>query len=359
MLSKNLETTLHRALALAKLHRHEYATLEHLLFALMDDADASVVMRGCGVNLAELKRTLGDFIEQDLASLTIESVDEAKPTAGFQRVIHRAAIHVQSAGKSEVSGANVLVALFSERESHAVYFLQEHAKASFGRPVPVVNARVTRMQGTFSGGTAASGRATFAAAMKDPSILTLLQSPFALTPGFAGAAQPNGSKPKFDEAIGAWVAPFFMAVINTKNVHRSNFLMGHPYGADFGYDEMIVTGPGEAGEKAAAAVAASNPMADENGPKPGEGPTREEREAGHYTVLFVGTAPDGRSVRTTVTGDMDPGYGSTSKMISQCALCLVDEAKGLAGGIYTTAPAFGMPLIERLAKHAGLTFTIE
>ena len=240
-----------------------------------------------------------------------------------------------------------------------VYFLQEHAKASFGRPVPVVNARVTRMQGTFSGGTAASGRATFAAAMKDPSILTLLQSPFALTPGFAGAAQPNGSKPKFDEAIGSWVAPFFMAVINTKNVHRSNFLMGHPYGADFGYDEMIVTGPGEAGEKAAAAVAASNPMADENGPKPGEGPTREEREAGHYTVLFVGTAPDGRSVRTTVTGDMDPGYGSTSKMISQCALCLVDEAKGLAGGIYTTAPAFGMPLIERLAKHAGLTFTIE
>jgi ATP-dependent Clp protease ATP-binding subunit ClpA len=125
MLSKNLETTLHKALALAKHHRHEYATLEHLLLALTEDADAMPVLRGVGVNLDGLRSALLEFVEQDLASLVVDHVDEARPTAGFQRVVHRAAIHVQSAGKHEVNGANVLVAMFSERESHAVFFLQE------------------------------------------------------------------------------------------------------------------------------------------------------------------------------------------------------------------------------------------
>jgi ATP-dependent Clp protease ATP-binding subunit ClpA len=125
MLSKNLETTLHKALNTAKEHRHEYATLEHLLFALTEDSDAMAVMRGCGINIPELRRSLTDFLENDLTSLVVDELEEAKPTAGFQRVIHRAAIHVQSAGKHEVTGANVLVAMFSERESHAVYFLQE------------------------------------------------------------------------------------------------------------------------------------------------------------------------------------------------------------------------------------------
>ncbi|MDX1974264.1 MAG: ATP-dependent Clp protease ATP-binding subunit ClpA [Rickettsiales bacterium] len=126
MLSKNLEITLHRALALAKKHHHEYATLEHLLFALTDDQDAAAVMRGCGIEITALKKSLVDFLENELTTLVVEDVEESRPTAGFQRVIHRAAIHVQSAGKNEVTGANVLVALFSERDSHAVFFLQEH-----------------------------------------------------------------------------------------------------------------------------------------------------------------------------------------------------------------------------------------
>jgi ATP-dependent Clp protease ATP-binding subunit ClpA len=125
MISHNLETTLRTALDLAKKQRHEYATLEHLLLALTEDSDASPVLRGVGVNLADLKRALLDFMEQELANLAVDHVEEARPTAGFQRVIHRAAIHVQSAGKHEVNGANVLVAMFSERESHAVFFLQE------------------------------------------------------------------------------------------------------------------------------------------------------------------------------------------------------------------------------------------
>ena len=125
MLSRNLEQTLHQALALANERRHEFATLEHLLLALIDDKDAVAVMRACGVDLDRLREDLTTYLNNELESLVVEGAEDAKPTAGFQRVLQRAAIHVQSSGREEVTGANVLVALFSERESHAVYFLQE------------------------------------------------------------------------------------------------------------------------------------------------------------------------------------------------------------------------------------------
>ncbi len=124
MLSRNLEQTLHRALSLASERRHEYATLEHLLLGLAEDSDAATVLRACGVDLDKLRQDLGEFLDKDLSGLATERPGDPKPTAGFQRVVQRAAIHVQSSGRDEVTGANVLVALFSERESHAVYFLQ-------------------------------------------------------------------------------------------------------------------------------------------------------------------------------------------------------------------------------------------
>ena len=124
MLSRNLEQTLHRALSLAAERRHEYATLEHLLLGLADDTDAATVLRACGVDLDKLRTDLSEFLDKDLAGLASDRPGDPKPTAGFQRVVQRAAIHVQSSGRDEVTGANVLVALFSERESHAVYFLQ-------------------------------------------------------------------------------------------------------------------------------------------------------------------------------------------------------------------------------------------
>jgi ATP-dependent Clp protease ATP-binding subunit ClpA len=126
MLSRNLEQTLHRALALATERRHEYATLEHLLLALTEDADALSVLRACGVDVANLRDGLTQFVNNELPGLEVARPVDPKPTAGFQRVVQRAAIHVQSSGREEVTGANVLVALFSERESHAVYFLQVH-----------------------------------------------------------------------------------------------------------------------------------------------------------------------------------------------------------------------------------------
>jgi ATP-dependent Clp protease ATP-binding subunit ClpA len=124
MLSRNLEQTLHRALSFASERRHEYATLEHLLLGLTDDGDAATVLRACGVDVDKLRADLTEFLDKDLAGLATDRPGDPKPTAGFQRVVQRAAIHVQSSGKDEVTGANVLVALFSERESHAVYFLQ-------------------------------------------------------------------------------------------------------------------------------------------------------------------------------------------------------------------------------------------
>ncbi|MGE0660261.1 MAG: ATP-dependent Clp protease ATP-binding subunit ClpA [Reyranellaceae bacterium] len=125
MLSRNLEQSLHRAIALAGEHRHEYSTLEHLLLALTEDADAVAVMKACGVDIERLRRELIDYIENELTGLVTGSVRDPQPTAGFQRVIQRAAIHVQSSGREEVTGANIVVAMFSERESHAVYFLQQ------------------------------------------------------------------------------------------------------------------------------------------------------------------------------------------------------------------------------------------
>lgn len=239
-----------------------------------------------------------------------------------------------------------------------VFFLQEKAKEKLGGTVPRVRGRVRAMNGGFSGGTAASFGATMAAAAQEPQILDWLRDPFSLAPGFAGPEQPHGMAPMEDEAIGMWVAPFIMASINTKNVHRSNYLLGHAYGKDFVYDEMMITGPGDEGKKMAEFVAGANPLAD-NPPQPGEGPTKEERDAGSYDILFIGQAADGKSIQVGVKGFEDPGYGSTSKMIAESAICLTDEASGTSGGIYTTAPAMGTPLIERLRKNAGLTFEVE
>src|SRR5438270_5246163 len=123
--SRNLEQSLHRALAAANERHHEYATLEHLLLSLVDDTDAAAVMRACSVELDALRKNLRDYIDQELENLVTDGREDAKPTAGFQRVIQRAVIHVQSSGRDEVTGANVLVAIFAERESHAAYFLQE------------------------------------------------------------------------------------------------------------------------------------------------------------------------------------------------------------------------------------------
>lgn len=231
-----------------------------------------------------------------------------------------------------------------------VYFAQKTAKEKLGAMVPRVKGRMRGMRGGLSGGTAASGRATMAALQKDPSLFALMINPFALTPGFKGPAQPTGAKQEHDPDVGADVGPFMMAAINTKNVHRSNLLQGHPYGTDFVYDEMSIIDP-----KTPAAFA---DMPAEGGPQPGEGPSKAEREAGFYDCLFIAIAPDGRKVQVSVYGDKDPGYGSTSKIIAETAIVLVN-APDVAGGIWVPGAALGDRLVKRLSDKAGLTFKVE
>ena len=238
-----------------------------------------------------------------------------------------------------------------------VLFLQDIVTAETGAPAARIKCRVRKMKGTFSGGTAASMKATMAAAAKDLKIVGLLKNPFALTPGFEGPSQPLGLLPEYDSATGMWAAPFIMAPINTKNVHRTNALLSHPYGTDFRYDEMVLTTIGDAGRAAAEAIARMNPMSDAKGPKPGEGPSQAERDAGHYEIVFIAEGPDGDTRKAVVTGDRDPGYGSTSKMIAESAMLLAET--DAPGGVWTPGGVMGRPLIERLIAHAGLTFTNE
>jgi len=240
------------------------------------------------------------------------------------------------------------------------FFCQETARKVLGAPVARVKGRVRDMKGTFSGGTAASARATYELVAKDLSLVALLKNPFALTPGFEGPKQPPGNRPVFEEDMQSWTAPFVMATINTRNVHRSNMLMGFPYGRDFVYDEMVLTGPGEEGQANAKRVmAVNNDKAGPNAPKPGEGPSKEARENGCYDLLYVGLAPDGRQVRVSVRGDGDPGYDLTAKMIAECALCLLRDTPEVPAGIWTPGAAMGDRLIKRLVDHAVMTFKVE
>jgi short subunit dehydrogenase-like uncharacterized protein len=241
-----------------------------------------------------------------------------------------------------------------------VFFCEERAKKAWGAPAPRVKGRIRNGTLSLSGGTYASSKANFTAATKDLSLVAMLKDPFVLTPGFEGPKQPPGNRPIFDEDLNSWSAPFPMSTINTRNVHRSNMLMGFPYGTDFVYDEMISTGAGEQGQANAKQVmAATNKMSGGEGPKPGEGPSKEERDNGSYDILFLGLGANGKQVRVAVGGDCEPGYASTAKMIAECAICLLRDAPDVPAGIWTPGAAMQHRLIKRLVDHAGITFAVE
>jgi short subunit dehydrogenase-like uncharacterized protein len=254
-----------------------------------------------------------------------------------------------------------------------VWFAQREAQARFGQPLRDVRGRVRKMKGTFSGGTAASLLATVEAAQKDERVAALMSDPFALAPTRL-RAQPDSETPTEDDDLGSWSAPFVMAAINTKNVHRTNALANYPYGRDFTYSEMMFTGPGAEGRKRANAAAGQARLqrtllnfgptrallTQFALPKPGQGPDKQARETGMYDVLFAGVTNDGRTLRAAVSGNKDPGYGSTSKMLAEAALTLNDTSRQQTpGGIWTPAAAMGDALIARLQEKAGLKFVLE
>lgn len=257
-----------------------------------------------------------------------------------------------------------------------VHFLQQHAQARFGEPCTTVRMRVKAMRGGMSGGTVASLMNVASEVAKIPALRKELANPYSICPEGSGskARQPNVKLAEYDADARSWVAPFVMAAINTRIVHRSNALSGASYGADFRYDEAMMTGPGFAGRARAMAVAgglggflvaaALKPsrwfLERFVVPAPGEGPTPEQQRKGFYDLRFFGTTAQGRSLNVKVTGDRDPGYGSTAKMLGQAGVCLAKDikSKDAAGGFWTPSTIFGDKLIERLREQSGLSFEV-
>ncbi|HEY0621474.1 saccharopine dehydrogenase family protein [Sphingomonas sp.] len=324
------------------------------------NADDPAALRAMAERAKVVVSTVGPYqlYGSDLVAACVETGTGYVDLCGEPNWMHDMIAQHDAAAKA--SGARIVFSCGFDSIPFdlGVWTVQQAAKARFGQPAPRVKGRVRKMQGTFSGGTFASGKATAAAAAKNPAVFKILLDPFALTPGFTGPDQPKGILPEYDEAVGGWVAPFMMAVINTKNIHRTNFLAHHPYGRDFRYDEMMVApGLGDLGKAAAEAIARMNPMNSDKGPAPGEGPSKEEREAGFYEIDFIAEMPDGERLTATVTGDRDPGYGSTSKMIAEAALCLLRDVDD-GGAIWTPGALMAEPLKKRLEANAGLIFTV-
>jgi short subunit dehydrogenase-like uncharacterized protein len=257
-----------------------------------------------------------------------------------------------------------------------VYFLQHHANQKFGQTCSSIKMRVKKMKGAASGGTVASMTNIFKEVASNPALRKVLANPYAICPSDHGntVRQDNMNRPQYDDDFNSWVAPFVMAVINTRIVHRSNTLVEGGYSQHFDYNEAMLTGKGLMGSGIAAgvgvglggfAMAAVIPptrwvMEKFILPKPGEGPSIDAQEKGFYDLRFYGKTDDGQEIRCKVTGDQDPGYGSTAKMLGQAAACLaLDISKDdVQGGFWTPASVFGTQLITRLEKHAGLTFEI-
>lgn len=256
-----------------------------------------------------------------------------------------------------------------------VLFLQLALMNRFGAPAREVRGRVRVMKGGFSGGTAASLLATLERIGRDRALARTMADPFALTQGFAGPLQPEGESAAFDDWAQAWTGPFVMAPINTKNVHRTNALRGHPWGKGFRYSERLLTGNGPKGEQRARRLARQNRLQNlmlSMGPvralaerfvlpRPGQGPDAEAREAGRYELVFQGETVAGQRLSAVVTGDRDPGYGSTSRIVAEAARCLLEDVPRSAtpGGVWTAGAAMGLALVRRLEQRAGLTFGIE
>jgi len=257
-----------------------------------------------------------------------------------------------------------------------VHFLQQQASERLGEPCTRVKMRVKAMRGGFSGGTVASLMNVVKEASANPALRKQLANPYSICPeGYAPEVrQPNVTSAQFDADFDAWVAPFVMSAINTRIVQRSNALSKQAYGADFTYDEAVLTGGGLKGRLAATGMTAglagfmvAGAIAPARWalerfvlPAPGEGPSAEAQKNGFFDLRFIGRTADGRSIRTRVTGDRDPGYGSTAKMLGQAGACLAQDMdnSGVKGGFWTPATIFGDRLIARLIKHSGLTFEV-
>lgn len=255
------------------------------------------------------------------------------------------------------------------------WFVQREMRTRHGVAAPRVHLRVAGFSGGASGGTIASMLNMMEEARRDPEVMRVMNAPYGLNPKDrqAGPDTAESMRPSFDSHFGQWTAPFVMAGVNTKVVRRTNALT-FAYGPGFRYDEAVLTGAGAAGLArasatavalggglAAASLAPVRRLLASRLPSPGEGPSREKREAGYFDLRILAEHPrDARkNLLARVLGDRDPGYGSTSKMLGESAVCLARDALRVGGGFWTPAAAMGDRLLERLPAKAGVTFTIE
>ncbi|MCP5089540.1 MAG: saccharopine dehydrogenase [Gammaproteobacteria bacterium] len=254
-----------------------------------------------------------------------------------------------------------------------VWFLQDRAKQTFGQYCHSITMLVRATKGAASGGTIASIMNILQEGRKDRHVARILVDPYSLNP--KGEREgPDGrdqQRTLYREDANSWTAPFVMAMVNTKVVRRSHALLGYPYGKDFRYQEAVMTGNGTSGRLKGMAMTAAIGAFMAGGsyiltrrvlqmfvPDPGEGPDRELQKSGFFNLMQIGELADGTILRTRISGDQDPGYGSTSKMLSECAVCLAKDELDSPGGVLTPAAAMARPLLERLQKNAGLTFEL-
>ncbi len=253
------------------------------------------------------------------------------------------------------------------------WFLQHEAHQRFGQYCSSIRLLVKATKGAASGGTVASMLNILEESRKDREVAKILVAPYALNPpgDRDGPDRRDQLGAVYDADAESWTAPFVMAAVNTKVVRRSHALAGYPWGRDFRYREAILTGDGMQGRVKATAVAAALGAFMAAGsvsptrkllrlvvPKPGDGPDAKQREEGFFNLMQIGELPDGGIIRTRITGDQDPGYGSTSKMLGECAVCLAKDPLDSIGGVLTPAAAMAAPLHARLTANAGLTFEV-
>jgi short subunit dehydrogenase-like uncharacterized protein len=254
------------------------------------------------------------------------------------------------------------------------WFLQQEANKRTGAYCNSITLLVRAMKGGASGGTMASMMNLMREARADREVARVLARPYSLNPDSERRGPDRGDQRgiHFDADAGTWTAPFIMASVNTRVVRRSHALLGHPWGPDFRYHEAIRTGRGMGGWTRAAMITAGLGglvgLASFSGsrsllerfvlPKPGTGPDAEAREKGFFNLEHIGQLADGGRIRSRITGDRDPGYGSTSKMLAESAVCLAHDDLDSGGGVLTPAAAMAAPLIQRLTTNAGLSFQI-
>ena len=257
-----------------------------------------------------------------------------------------------------------------------VYFTQQQAETKFNQQCDVIHMRVKAAKGGLSGGTIASMATIFEEVGKDKARRKQVANPYLLNDDTdaPNVRQDNISKPEYDSEHQRWLAPFVMASINTRIVHRSNQLLGYEYGREFKYDEAMWMKDGIKGQLSSYAMSAgllgfatammikpSRELLSKHVlPKSGSGPSKSEQENGYFDIRFFGETSEKDSISTKVTGDKDPGYGSTSRMLAQSALCLAQDVTKaeVAGGFWTPAAAMGNKLLTRLEEHAGLSFEV-